>query len=107
MKITYRTTKIKKLLTETKKLKKKYDDQVIKKIVQRMSELDAAETLDDLPPAARAHPREPKSSGMFQVDILKHQHPLRLLFSADGEYDLEDRKTIKAIVIEKIIKTHS
>jgi proteic killer suppression protein len=107
MKIRYRTTKIKKLLTETKKLKKKYNDQVIRKIAQRMSELDAAETLDDLPPAARVHPREPKKYGMFQVDIMKHRHCLRLLFSADGDYDLSDRRTIKAVIIEKIIKTHS
>ena len=107
MDVSYRSTKLEKLLNTGSELIKKYGEQAANKIIQRMQELDAAETLNDMPPAARTHPYEPKNNGKFSVDILKHKHSLRLLFYAEGEFDLLDKTTIKKIRIDKIIKIHS
>ena len=106
MQISY-TKKWRKLLTDHKKLIKKYGIQAADKITQRLQDLDAAESLDEMPPAARAHPYEPKTEGLFSVDILKHKHPLRLIFWVQGECDFSNPSTIKQILIKDIRKTHS
>lgn len=107
MEISYRNSRLENLLNTGSELIKKYGKQAAENIVQRMQELDAAPTLSDLPPAIRPHPHEPKKDGKFTVDVLKHKHPLRLLFYAEGEFDLSDKTTIKKIRIDRIIKIHS
>lgn len=107
MEIRYKNTKIEKLINNEAKLQKKYGEQAKNKIKQRMQELDAAENLADMPPAAKTHPNEPKNKGKFSVDILKHQHSLRLLFYADGEFDLNNITSITIINIHEISKIHS
>ena len=107
MQIHYKDSKIKKLLTDEWKMKKKFGEQATDKIIQRMQELDASENIMDLPPAARAHPHEPKHKEIFSVDILKHKHSMRLLIKPFGEYNITDYKTIKEIEIQNVIKIHS
>lgn len=108
MQIHYKDKKIKKLLTNEKNLKKKFGEQISDKVIQRMSEIDAAENLVvliKLP--ARAHPYEPKSREIFSIDISKHSHSTRLLIKPFGEYSIEDYKTIIEVEIQEIIKIHS
>lgn len=107
MEIFYGSTKLEKLLTDYKKLVKKYGEQAAVNIIQRMNELNSADNLTLLPPAARVHPREPRNQALFSVDVLKHKHPLRLLFHAEGEFDLSNYKTIIKIRIDKIEQIHS
>lgn len=107
MEISYKTKKLEKLLKNDSELIKKYGDKATNKIVQRMQELDAAENLSDMPPAARTHPYKPKNSGKFSVDILKHKHSLRLLFHAKETSDFLDRTNINKVEILEIVKIHS
>jgi proteic killer suppression protein len=107
MQILYKNRQLERLLTDFSALRKKYGGQAAEKIMQRISELDAAESLDDMPKSARTHPHKPTQMGKFSVDILKHKHPLRLLFYAEGDYKLEDRSTIKIIRIDEIAEIHS
>ncbi len=107
MKISYKTKKLEKLLSDFSALRKKYGEEIARKIDQRLSELAAADNLSGLPRSARAHPLQPKSEARFSVDLSKHKHPTRLLFYADEEFDLEDYSSIKAVTIESVSKTHS
>lgn len=107
MKIYYKDNKIEKLLSDRKNLVKKFGDQAADKIIMRMQELDAANTLIDLPPQTRPHPHEPKSKEIFSIDILKHQHPLRMLIKPSDEYDIENYITIVAVEVQRITKIHS
>lgn len=107
MKISYQTTKLEKLLHNSVSLKKKYGEQVAAKIVQCVQDLDASDCLRDVPRRLRAHPREPKQNEVFQVDVLKHKHPTRLLFKPLGDYEINDYATITSIELIEIVKTHS
>ena len=49
MQILYKNRQLEKLLTDFSALRKKYGGQAAEKIMQRISELDAAESLDDMP----------------------------------------------------------
>lgn len=107
MQILYKNSKLEKLLTDEKELKKKYGEQVSKQIIKRMDELKAFESLGLMPSSARVHPYEPKHEGKFLVDINKHNHPIRMIIKATGEFDLTNLSSIKAVEIIEICKTHS
>lgn len=107
MKIYYKSTKLEKILTKEKKIIKNYGADVSDKIIQRINELNAAPCLLDLPPTARPHPYQPKSSEIFSIDISKHKKPRRLLFKPYGNYDIENYETITEIEIQTIKKIHS
>lgn len=107
MKLNYKTTKLEKLLCDAIALKKKFGDQIADKIIQCIQELDAADTLDDVPQRLRPHPREPKHEEIFQVDILKHKHSTRLYFRPTGEYDISSYATVTSIEVTDVLKTHS
>ena len=107
MLVTYRTSKLQKTLVDHEALHKKYGERAAKKMVKRMTELDAAETLADMPPAARVHPYEPKKLKKFSVDILKHENPLRLMIEALEDYEDGDYSQIKEIKVLEIKKNHS
>ena len=107
MKVTYRSSKLEKTLTDHSKLQRRYGKEASRRIIQRLQELDAAERMSDLPPSTRPHPHQPRHREIFSVDIQKHQHSTRLLFSPAGTYDIEDYRTVTEIQIEDIIKIHS
>lgn len=103
MKISYRDKKIKKILESQKSISQKYGAQYVQKIVQRISELQAADCLDDMPPAGRPHPHHGNRKGLFSLDI---KHPYRLIVRPIGEYDSDDYTTITDIEIYEIIDPH-
>lgn len=103
MEIHYKTNKLEKLFADTKALVKKYGVQATAKISQRLKEFKAADCLADLPPAARAHPWDPKEDEVFSVDVLKHKHSTRMLIKPAGKkYDIKDYGTITEIEIQSI-----
>ena len=107
MKISYQSTKLENILRSYGEIQKKHGDEVAKKTIRRLQELDAADSLADLPIHIRPHPHEPKQDEIFSVDIQKHKHSTRLLFKPIGEYDITDYSTIKSIEIIEIKKLHS
>lgn len=107
MQISYQNTKLEKTLSSDVLLLRKYGEQVASRITQRLQELDAADSLADLPPHIRPHPHEPKHEEIFSIDIFKHQHPTRLLFRPIDTYDIADYETVTSIQVIEIIKIHS
>jgi len=107
MYITYRSNKLKKHCLEFKEAQKAFGINA-KKLMQRISEIQAAPTLDDLNklPPTRCHPLEGNREGQFAVDL---KHPMRLIFEPvgikeeiypNGILDLTKVVEIKIIEIE-------
>jgi hypothetical protein len=107
MRILYKETKLEKLCEDSRKLSKKFGDQTAAKITECLQALDASSSLAKVPQRLRPHPREPKKDEIFQIDVLKHKHPTRLLFIPSGTYDILDYNTIEEVKIISIEKTHS
>ncbi len=83
MDITFRSTKLGKVLCDKKLCERKYGRDCAKKIGQRLDELRAApnlETMRLLP--GRCHEMEADRKGQFSVDVV---HPKRLLFRPNHE----------------------
>lgn len=76
MEIHYRSPKHKKLIENEKKLRQTYGDRNSKEILSCINELEAAESLDAIPPFIRPHPLTSKIL-IYSVDV---EHPFRLLF---------------------------
>jgi len=83
MKLTYKTKKLEKKLTDDIELIKAYGTSA-KKIRQRILELKAAEHLGVIAtlPALRLHPHKGKNKGLWSIDIHKNW---RILFELDHE----------------------
>jgi proteic killer suppression protein len=103
MEIHYRDKKLKKLLESSKSISKKYGSDCARKIIQRISELQAAECLEDMPPAARPHPHRGSRKGLFSLDI---KQPYRLIIEPAGEYEITDIATITEVTIYEITDPH-
>lgn len=111
MDIYFRTKKLQKICSKQKEAIKKLGEKGGKKLMQRMLELNAAITLDDIShlPPPRLHELSGNRKGQFSVDI---QHPYRLLFKAANkiiplkkEVGL-DKEKIDQIEIIDIKDTH-
>ena len=99
MLIHFRSKKHIKLLQNEKQLIIKYGERQALEIQAVFAELSAANCLGDIPPSFRPHPLEPKSEGKFALDL---KHPYRTVVQAYGNFVLEDRSTIKEVVIIEI-----
>lgn len=111
MEIYFKTKKLEKQCSKQKEAVKAFGLKTAKKLMQRLMELYAAETLDDISylPPARCHELTGKRRGQFSVDL---EHPFRLLFisavnpvpvKADGGFD---RSKITEVEIIEIEDTH-
>lgn len=107
MRILYKNTKLKELCECDKKLKQEFGQQIAGKIIECIQALDASASLAKVPQRLRPHPREPKNREVFQIDVLKHKHPIRLFFTPSGTYDILDYTTIEEVEIIDIRKIHS
>ncbi|KNZ70222.1 hypothetical protein Tfer_1098 [Thermincola ferriacetica] len=79
MYIDYKDKKFEKLCQDKRKLIRKYGPQNARKIVQRMNELTAIESLGLMLEfrIGRCHQLKENLKGMFALDL---EHPLRLIF---------------------------
>lgn len=102
MRITFRTTKLQKILEDEKKLVRACGPLNAKKITARMNEMQAFPSLADLP-VGRPHPHHGGRKGLFSLDI---QHPLRLIIRPTGTFDIEDYSTITEVEIYEIMDPH-
>ncbi|MDZ4815469.1 MAG: killer suppression protein [Verrucomicrobiota bacterium] len=111
MEVTYRTTKLQKLASNSHKLKAELGPVCAKKFEQRISEFMAADCLEDLRPlpGPRIHELKGDRKGQFSADL---KHPLRLIFlptnipeprKNDGGWDWAG---INMIEIQEITDTH-
>ncbi|HAE49488.1 MAG: system killer suppression protein [Tistrella sp.] len=82
MLIGFKTTKLKKLLSDERQLGREYGASGGRKIARRLAVLAAAECLADVPttPPTRRHQLKGDLDEQFAVDV---EHPYRLLFKPD------------------------
>lgn len=103
MRITFRTTKLQKTLEDEKKLIRAYGPQNAIKIRARVTELQAADCLAEMPATGRPHPHQGGRKGLFSLDI---KHPLRLIIQPVGTFEIEDYTTIIEVEIYEIMDPH-
>ena len=83
MQITFRNRKLEKLCNSDKEMRGKLGLRMADKLQQRLNELTAVETLDEMRQltAARCHELSGNLKGKLAVDLV---HPDRLIFSPDN-----------------------
>lgn len=82
--ITYKTHKLEKVCTDTSIARKDYGLEMAAKIIQRINELRAADSVDMLVQfqLGRCHPLKGNRLGQFAMDLV---HPYRLVFIKNEE----------------------
>ncbi len=100
MKISFKSKKLKKKFETKKELEKAYGTCQARKITQRMNELYAAESLQDIKhiPSSRLHQLSGNYQNCFAIDLL---HPYRLIIKPeDGK--IENYRTITFVEVVKV-----
>jgi len=104
MKIRFKSKKLKKKFEAKKELEKAYGTRQAKKIIQRINELYAAESLQDIKhiPSSRLHQLSGNYKNCFAIDLVQ---PYRLIIKPeDGE--IEDLRTITLVEVVKVEDYH-
>lgn len=97
MRIYYSSTKLDKILSDIRLIKKYYGNDYIK-ISNRLSELRAANNLNDIPevPPPRRHKLTGNYKDCWGVDYSKND---RIIFRPVGDFDINDLRTIVEVQI--------
>jgi len=104
MTIHYSTNKLEKILTDKRLLKKYYSNDYTK-ISHRLSEMNVANSLFEIPviPPPRRHKLEGDRKNCWGIDYSKND---RFVIKPYGEYDINDLTTITEIEIVKLEDYH-
>ena len=108
MYIVFKSTKLKKTCETFEAAAKKWGFRTARKLIQRLNEIYAADSLRDLKyiPAAHCHSLKGKREGQYAVAL---EHPYRLIFeSLEPDVTLADEalSTIKEVRILEVIDYH-
>ncbi|MBR0519401.1 type II toxin-antitoxin system RelE/ParE family toxin [bacterium] len=98
MEVTFKNSKIKKICTEPKIASKKYSEPMADIIAQRIVELRASETIEELlkDKIGRCHSLKGDRKGQYAMDLI---HPQRLVFTVH-------KKQIQIAKIIEIVDYH-
>ena len=104
MRISFKSKKLKKKFEARKELEKAYGIRQAKKITQRMNELYAAESLQDIKhiPSSRLHQLSGNYKNCFAIDLI---HPYRLIIKPEGR-EIEDLRTITLVEVVNVEDYH-
>lgn len=104
MEISYASKKLEKILTNERMIKKHYTA-FYKKIINRMSEIRAANNLDEIPhiPPPRRHKLEGDYIDCWGIDVSKN---FRIVLRPIGDWDESNLKTINKIQILSVEDYH-
>ena len=82
--ITYKNKKIKKVCTDAKTAERTYSQEMADKIHQRIDEIDASDTVEEMVQfhIGRCHPLKQNRKGQYAMDLV---HPYRLVFEKNGD----------------------
>lgn len=82
MEITFISRKLQKVCNSEKEMRARFGKPLAERLQQRLAELRAADTLDDIRrlPPARCHELSQNRKGQLAVDLV---HPKRLIFEPD------------------------
>ncbi|PHS35817.1 MAG: hypothetical protein COA82_03220 [Alkaliphilus sp.] len=107
MELEYKSNKLRKQCENPSLAKKEYGARIGNKLVQRVGELLAANSLLDIKciPSARLHRLEGKRSTEYSVDLV---HPFRLVFKPVLKTDKDMNKiaNINIVKIEEVVDYH-
>ncbi len=98
MEVEFRNKKIEKVCTNAAAARKRYGNEVARKISQRISEISAAPNVELMVAAhiGRCHPLLGDRAGQYAVDLV---HPLRMVFTKEGD-------AVQVATIEEIVDYH-
>ena len=84
MKITYKTRKIEKVCTIASEAEKKYGSEMAEKIHQRIDEIDASDTIEEMVQyhIGRCNPLKGNRKVQYAMDLV---HPYRLIIEQIGD----------------------
>lgn len=104
MKITYSSKKLEKILTNPKLIKKYYSNDY-HRLLNRLSELLAANSLADIPetPPPRRHKLSGNMRNKWGIDYSKNY---RIVISPEGKFDINNLNTITEIQIISLEDYH-
>ena len=111
MEVCFASRKMQKACSSEKDMKRQWGAPLTQKLKQRIMELKAAATLEDITrlPPARCHELAGDRKGRLSVDVA---HPRRLIFKADHDPaprkpdgGLDWKKVTKVVVLE-VVDTH-
>ncbi len=104
MEIEYSTNKLQKILTDPRLIKKYYGNDY-NKIVNRLSELAAADNLAEIPetPPPRRHKLNGNLDGCWGISISPND---RIIIKPIGNFDMNDLSSIKMVSIVDIQDYH-
>jgi proteic killer suppression protein len=111
MEVSFASRKMQKTCSSEKEMKREWGAVLAKKLQQRLMELKAAETLEDISrlPPARCHELTGNRKGQLSVDVTQ---PYRLIFAPDHDPaprkpdgGLDWTKVTKVVVLE-VVDTH-
>ena len=106
MEVSFASRKVQKSCSSEKEMKREWGTSLAKKLQQRLMELKAAETLEDISclPPARCHELTGDRKGQLSVDVA---HPYRLILVPDHvpsprkpDGGLDRAKVTKVLVLE-------
>ena len=111
MEVTFSTKKLAKCCSSAKEMKARWGQRMADKLQQRLVELVAAESLNNVPrvPPPRCHELTGDLKGKLAVDLV---HPYRLVFSPGHDPRPEkengglDWAQVTEIVVEEVIDYH-
>ncbi len=104
----FRTAKLRQACESFKKACRTWGQESAKRLVQRLNEIEAAETLDVLLqlPGARCHLLKHDRAGQFAVDL---KHPKRLVFEPAGSPEdymvgnsIDPSRVTKVLILEVV-----
>lgn len=101
MDVRFKNKKEEAFFTSQKALRGKFGARTAQKIIQRISQLEAAETPQQLPQSARFHEHQGSRKGLFSVDL---DHPRRLIVSPTTPY--RSWVEIKGVEIYEVMDPH-
>lgn len=105
MKIHYSSKRLKRILEDEILIKRNYGAKDGASICNRLSELRAANSLNEIPatPPPRRHKLQGNKDGCWAVSYSKNN---RIIFKPQGEFDIERLETIKEIEIINLEDYH-
>jgi len=83
LEVTYKNASIRKVCTDASVAEKKYDSRMAELIQQRITQIQAADTVEEMIQfrIGRCHPLSGNRKKQYAVDLV---HPLRLVFEKKG-----------------------
>ena len=111
MDVSFATRSMQKVCSSEKEMKRKWGAALTKKLQQRLLELKAADTLDDISrlPPARCHELTGNRKGELSVDVA---HPYRLVFKPNHDpLPLKpggglDWALVTSVIVLEVVDTH-